>query len=78
MSEFINLKELCKKSREARKKLALTQKELAELLEVRQSSISQAENDMSGSMIKLQARIIEMAGWRIEGPFWSLDQELRQ
>jgi len=72
MSEFINLRELCKKSREARRKLSLTQKELAELLEVRQSSISQAENDMTGSMIRLQTRIIEMAGWNVQGPFWSI------
>lgn len=70
MSEYLNLKELCKKSLEARRKLSLTQKDLADLLEVRQSSISQAENDMSGSMIRLQTRIIEMAGWKVEGPMW--------
>ncbi len=77
MSEYLNLKDLCRKSLEARRDLSLTQKDLADLLGVRQSSISQAENDRSGSMIRLQMRIIHKAGWKIVGPLWEFSEEDR-
>lgn len=73
MPETITETRLPKTAHAARKAAKLTQVEAAKRLGVNQASISQAENDDSGVMLKLQRRMIEeLAGWKVEGPFWRI------
>lgn len=63
--------ELSEVAREARQAAGLTQTQAAERLGVNQATVSRAENDTSGSLVKLQCRLIrEIGGWECDGPRW--------
>lgn len=62
--------ELAEVASEARS--GMTQKEVADQLEVTKQSVSKAENKTVGSkMNRLRIRIItEIGGYDVEGPYW--------
>lgn len=55
---------------EAFQQSGLTQREAAERLGVTQGAVSQALRHAGGRYVALQCRIVELAGWRCEGPRW--------
>ncbi|QXD17018.1 helix-turn-helix domain-containing protein [Rhodocaloribacter litoris] len=57
-------------AREAFERSGLTQREAAERLGVTQGAVSQALRNAGGRYVALQCRIVELAGWRCEGPRW--------
>lgn len=60
-------------AREARAEAGLTLEEMAERLDVNPATVSRAERDATGSRyVKMQARIIQATGYRVEGPLWRI------
>jgi transcriptional regulator with XRE-family HTH domain len=69
--QLLTKDELPRAARKARLQSGLSQQQAAEQLGVNQANISKAENDASGSYVKLQSRMMrELADWTIEGPRW--------
>lgn len=68
----MDLRDLARRAREARKETGLSQTEAAERLDVSRSGISRAENYREGdSMHSLRIRMIEtFTGAEVKGPFY--------
>lgn len=66
--------ELASIAREALQAAGLTQTQAAERLEVNQATISKALRDLTGRYSKVQSRIISLAGWKIDGPYWKIQK----
>ena len=63
--------DLHRHAREARLARGLTQRQVAELLDVSQPTIAQAESDAGRSLTALRLRILStLQGASIDGPFW--------
>lgn len=69
--------DLAELASQARK--GMTQKEVADALDVTKQSISKAENRTTGSRMNgLRIRIIEeIGGHEVEGPYWTIEHDQR-